>query len=127
MHYVEREIPTPEVYRDAHVQLDFDARIMSLDAIPIPLTRKEFALIAALVANAGEIMRREVLLNGVWGYGPMIRTRTLDVHIRRLRKKLGSYGDRYIETIFGVGYRFQPFQEYRPALAAAAAGSRAVA
>jgi DNA-binding response OmpR family regulator len=51
---------------------------------------------------------REVLLQDIWGYSREIRTRTLDVHIRRLRKKLGQYGDKYIETIFGVGYRFQP-------------------
>jgi DNA-binding response OmpR family regulator len=46
----------------------------------------------------------------VWGYTNEIRTRTLDVHVRRLRKKLGSYAEQYIETIFGIGYRFQPFR-----------------
>ena len=49
----------------------------------------------------------------VWGYSTEIRTRTLDVHVRRLRKKLGGYADQYIETIFGVGYRFQPFHAPR--------------
>jgi DNA-binding response OmpR family regulator len=46
----------------------------------------------------------------VWGYSNEIRTRTLDVHVRRLRKKLGQYSEQYIETIFGIGYRFQPFR-----------------
>jgi DNA-binding response OmpR family regulator len=66
-----------------------------------------------LVQNAGEIIPREALLWRVWGYSMQIRTRTLDVHIRRLRKKLGSYSEQYIETIFGVGYRFQPYRAQR--------------
>jgi DNA-binding response OmpR family regulator len=49
----------------------------------------------------------------VWGYSNQIRTRTLDVHIRRLRKKLGEHSGTYIETIFSVGYRFQPFRAPR--------------
>ena len=60
-------------------------------------------------SHAGEIIPREALLLQVWGYGAEIRTRTLDVHVRRLRKKLGGYADHYIETIFGIGYRFQPY------------------
>jgi len=76
------------------------------------LTRKEYELLSLLVQNAGEIIPREALLWRIWGYSTQIRTRTLDVHIRRLRKKLGTYSDQYIETIFGIGYRFQP---YRPA------------
>jgi two-component system phosphate regulon response regulator PhoB len=77
------------------------------------LTRKEYDLLALLVQHAGEIIPRDALLMQVWGYGSEIRTRTLDVHIRRLRKKLGGYADQYIETIFGIGYRFQPFHAPR--------------
>ncbi|MBM3812607.1 MAG: winged helix-turn-helix transcriptional regulator [Acidimicrobiia bacterium] len=100
-----------ELYDDHHVQVDFEHKQVKLDNRPIQLTRKEFELLAELVQNAGEIVPREQLLLDVWNYGPQIRTRTLDVHIRRLRRKLGHYGDRYIETIFGVGYRFQPYRE----------------
>jgi DNA-binding response OmpR family regulator len=78
------------------------------------LTRKEHELLSLLVANAGEIIPRDVLLMSVWGYSREIRTRTLDVHIRRLRKKLEPYGEHCIETIFGVGYRFQRFHGMRP-------------
>jgi DNA-binding response OmpR family regulator len=54
------------------------------------------------------------LLREIWGYGSGIRTRTLDVHVRRVRKKLGAFADQYIETIFGIGYRFQPYRLARP-------------
>jgi DNA-binding response OmpR family regulator len=100
-------------YQDAHLQVDFDEHLVRVDAQRLTLTRKEFDLLALLVANAGEIVPRGALLLRVWGYGPNIRTRTLDVHIRRLRKKLGGYSEQYIETIFGIGYRFQPFRMQR--------------
>jgi two-component system, OmpR family, alkaline phosphatase synthesis response regulator PhoP len=61
------------------------------------------------VRNAGKIIPRQVVLMCVWGYSNETRTRTLDVHVLRLRKKLGAYSKQYIETIFGIGYRFQPF------------------
>jgi DNA-binding response OmpR family regulator len=100
-------------YRDEHLSLDFDKQVAILDAQRMVLTRKEYDLLALLVQHAGEIIPRDALLMRVWGYSSEIRTRTLDVHVRRLRKKLGSYADRYIETIFGVGYRFQPFHAPR--------------
>jgi DNA-binding response OmpR family regulator len=98
----------PEQYQDSHLYLDFQRKTVALDLDRLRLTRKEYELLALLVQNAGEIVAREDLLLRIWGYGSQIRTRTLDVHIRRLRKKLGSYAELYIETIFGIGYRFQP-------------------
>jgi len=96
-------------YRDAHLSVDFHSHKATLDSIPITLTRKEYELLALLVRYAGVIVPRAELLMRVWGYSTEIRTRTLDVHIRHLRKKLGPYASRYIETVFGVGHRFQPY------------------
>ena len=67
------------------------------------LTRKEFALLEELARNQGRVMTREVLLDRVWGLAYYGDSRTLDVHIRRLRQKLGEPD--LIETITGVGYR----------------------
>ena len=95
-------------YRDQHLDMDIEQKTVRLDSRPLPLTRKEFDLLALLIQNAGDVVTREMLLLRVWGYNNQIRTRTLDVHIRRLRKKLGENSGAYIETIFSVGYRFQP-------------------
>lgn len=100
-------------YRDEHLSIDFDQQAVVLDGQRMVFTRKEYDLLSLLVQHAGEIIPREALLMRVWGYGSEIRTRTLDVHIRRLRKKLGNYSDRYIETIFSIGYRFQPYHAPR--------------
>jgi DNA-binding response OmpR family regulator len=100
-------------YRDEHLTMDFNQQAVALDSERMTLTRKEYDLLALLVQHAGEIIPREALLMRVWGYSAEIRTRTLDVHVRRLRKKLGGYAEQYIETIFGIGYRFQPFHAPR--------------
>jgi DNA-binding response OmpR family regulator len=100
-------------YRDEHLAIDFDQQTALVDNQRMILTRKEYELLSLLVQHAGEIIPRDVLLMRVWGYGAEIRTRTLDVHVRRLRKKLGSFAEQYIETIFGIGYRFQPFHAPR--------------
>ena len=72
------------------------------------LTRKEFALLNTLIKNTGRVATRQNLLDDVWGYSYFGDTRTLDVHIRRLRQKLGVCGT-CIETVVGVGYRFVGF------------------
>ena len=102
-----------KAYRDQHLAFDYGNTSAYIDLREIILTKKEHELMALLVENAGEIVPRDILLERIWGYGKDIRTRTLDVHIRRLRKKLFPYGDTYIETIFGVGYRFQKYREPR--------------
>ena len=89
-------------YRDEHLSLDFNQQTAILDAERMTLTRKEYDLLALLVQHAGEIIPREALLMQVWGYGAEIRTRTLDVHVRRLRKKLGEPA--LIHTVRHIGY-----------------------
>jgi len=100
-------------YQDAHLEIGGADKLVLLDSRRLRLTRKEYELLLLLVEYAGEVVPREILLMQVWGYGTEIRTRTLDVHIRRLRRQLGPYGVPYIETIFGIGYRFQPFRAGR--------------
>jgi DNA-binding response OmpR family regulator len=95
-------------YEDAHLIVDFQSETVRLDGQLLRLTRKEFALLAFLTRRAGDLVSRDALMTQVWNYNLEIRTRTVDVHIRRLRRNLGLYGKLYIETIFGVGYRFQP-------------------
>jgi DNA-binding response OmpR family regulator len=101
----------PIVYQDEHLAIDPQQETVLLDRERLVLTRKEYQLLMMLAANAGRVMPRDYLLEKIWNYGKGIRTRTLDVHIRRLRRKLGKMGDRYIETVFGVGYRFRTSHE----------------
>ena len=70
------------------------------------LTYKEYQLLVLLASNAGKVYTRDSLLSQVWGYDYLGGTRTVDVHIRRLRSKIGGAGNSYIETIWNVGYRF---------------------
>jgi DNA-binding response OmpR family regulator len=95
-------------YQDAHLRIDFESRIVTVDAKPLTFTRKEYDLLTFLVTHAGEVVPREALLVSVWGYATGVRTRTLDMHLSLLRKKLRPYSDRYIERVFRVGCRFQP-------------------
>jgi len=72
----------------------------------IAFPRKEFETLVYLVNNRGRVITRESLLNAVWGENVYVVDRTIDVHIRKIREKLGKYAD-YIETVKGVGYRFK--------------------
>jgi len=92
-------------YEDDLLRIDFANISVTCQGQSIRLTRKEFALLSALVRSAGRVSTRQRLLDDVWGQQYYGDQRTLDVHIRRLRQKLGACGDS-IETIIGVGYRF---------------------
>ena len=95
----------PPVYRGQHLVADFDAVSISVDGQPIRLTRREFELLRYLVENRNRVLSRDRLLERVWGYDRFIETRSVDVHVGRLRAKLGVAG-RQIETVVGLGYRF---------------------
>jgi DNA-binding response OmpR family regulator len=92
-------------YEDSRLQIDFADMRVVCEGEGVRLTRKEFALLSMLSKSAGRVATRQQLLDNVWGYQYFGDTRTLDVHIRRLRQKLGPCGDA-IETVVGVGYRF---------------------
>jgi DNA-binding response OmpR family regulator len=93
------------VYEDSRLQINFEEMKVVCAGSEVKLTRKEFALLAALARRPGRVAPRNQLLDDVWGQQYYGDTRTLDVHIRRLRQKLGPCGD-CIETVVGVGYRF---------------------
>jgi DNA-binding response OmpR family regulator len=92
-------------YEDGKLTIDFADMRVTCGGEAVKLTRKEFALLAQLARNIGRVASRQQLLDNVWGYQYFGDTRTLDVHIRRLRQKLGHCGE-CIETVVGVGYRF---------------------
>lgn len=90
------------------IELDPDARRACLDGAELDLSRKEFDLLAELMRNAGKVVKREDLMSKVWDVNWFGSTKTLDVHIGWLRRKLGddSNHPHYIETVRGVGFRF---------------------
>jgi DNA-binding response OmpR family regulator len=95
----------PLVYRGKHLTADFDAVAVSVDGEQVRLTRREFELLRYLVENRNRVLSRDRLLERVWGYDRLVETRSVDVHVGRLRGKLRQAG-RQIETVVGLGYRF---------------------
>ena len=93
------------LYRGSRIVADFDAVSVTVDGEPIRLTRREFELLRCLVENRNRVLSRERLLVRVWGYDQSIETRSVDVHVGRLRSKLRTAGPQ-IETVVGLGYRF---------------------
>jgi two-component system alkaline phosphatase synthesis response regulator PhoP len=87
--------------------IDVDKHEVSRNGELFQLTFKEFELLQILAENRGKVLTRDHLLDSVWGYEYYGETRTVDVHIRHLRKKIETDRDKYIETIRGVGYKIK--------------------
>jgi two-component system alkaline phosphatase synthesis response regulator PhoP len=92
-------------YRGDHLMADFEAVSVEVDSETVRLTRREFELLRYLVQNKNRVVSRDRLLERVWGYERSVETRSVDVHVGRLRSKLGDAA-RQIETVIGLGYRF---------------------
>jgi DNA-binding response OmpR family regulator len=96
----------PSYLKAESLVLDLGAHTAKLEEILLDLTATEFRLLAHLMRNRGRVQTREILLDRVWGYSFEGYSRTIDTHVRRIRKKLGDHQN-LIETVRGVGYRFK--------------------
>jgi len=96
-----------DVYDDGRLYIHFEDYLVRFEGHEPKLTLKEFGLLKLLAQNPGRVQSREKILDAVWGYNYYGESRTVDVHIRRIRKKLGPGADDYIDTVIGVGYRFK--------------------
>ena len=99
-------IESSEVTDVGGIIIDKAAHIVKIDGQEIDLSFKEFELLTYFVDNKGLALSREKILNNVWNYDYFGDARTIDTHVKKLRKKLGDKGD-YIKTIWGMGYKFE--------------------
>ena len=99
------EVPRLGRYEGDRLMADFEAVAIAVDGDPVRLTRREFELLQYLVHNKNRVVSRDRLLERVWGYERLVETRSVDVHVGRLRNKLRTAGHQ-IETVVGLGYRF---------------------
>ena len=99
-------IDSSEVTDVGGIIIDKAAHIVKIDGQEIDLSFKEFELLTYFVDNKGLALSREKILNNVWNYDYFGDARTIDTHVKKLRKRLGDKGD-YIKTIWGMGYKFE--------------------
>ena len=95
-----------EVKQAGAIVLDKTAHEVKIDGKQIDLSFKEFELLDYFLDNQGIALSRERILNSVWNYDYFGDARTIDTHVKKLRSKLGEYGD-YIKTVWGMGYKFE--------------------
>ncbi|MFE9447847.1 winged helix-turn-helix domain-containing protein [Streptomyces sp. NPDC006739] len=100
--------PAPSTGAEPLVRIDPEERTASVDGHRLDLTYLEFELLAHLVAHPHRVHTRDQLVTTVWGYGHVGDGRTVDVHIARLRRKLGAQHRQAIQTVRRVGYKFTP-------------------
>jgi len=95
-----------DLLRSGELTIDLERYEVSVAGRRVTLTYKEFQLLALLASNPGHVYTRDALLSQVWGYDYLGGTRTVDVHVRRLRSKVEAPGRTFVETVRNVGYRF---------------------
>jgi DNA-binding response OmpR family regulator len=95
----------PTTYVGKRIAVDFDGIAVSVAGSPVRLTKREFELLRFMIENRNRVLSRDRLLERVWGLDRHVETRSVDVHVGRLRSKLGDAG-RQIETVIGMCYRF---------------------
>lgn len=101
-----RTARTGQVIELGQLRLDISAHNLYVAGVKTELTYKEFEMLRYFMQNTGLVLTREMLLNEIWGIDAEIETRTVDMHIKTLRHKIGTCGE-YIQTVRGVGYRFE--------------------
>ncbi|MEO0072094.1 MAG: response regulator [candidate division WOR-3 bacterium] len=102
---LERKIAEEKIFSHAGLKVNFSRYEVLVDNKPVKLTRTEFKILQTMLMRPGWIFNRKQLLDEVWDYDKIVSERTVDVHIRNLRKKLGKYGQ-WIKSISGIGYKF---------------------
>lgn len=105
----EPDTPTDAVLTGGPVRMDIDRHVVTVNGEEVPMPLKEFELLEILLRNVGRVMTRGQLIERVWGADYVGDTKTLDVHIKRLRSKIepDSSAPRYVVTVRGLGYKFE--------------------
>lgn len=101
----DKMIKTDGYIKFKNLEIDTIAHSVKIDDEEVFFPKKEFQLLHFLLSNRGKVLSREVLLNHIWGENIYVVDRTIDVHVAKVREKLGSYAG-FLETIKGLGYRF---------------------
>jgi len=98
--------PGDQILKAGELVIDLERYDVTMSGRRVSLTYKEFQLLVLLASNPGRVYSREMLLSQIWGYDYLGGTRTVDVHVRRLRSKIEDPNHLFVETIWNVGYRF---------------------
>ncbi|KNZ42894.1 response regulator transcription factor [Acetobacterium bakii] len=93
--------------KNGELSIYSDERMVMLNDQEIHLTPKEFELLFLLASNLEQVFPRDVLLEKIWGYDYYGDTRTVDMHVQRIRRKIDTLGNKYIQTVFGIGYKMR--------------------
>lgn len=95
------------ILKNGELCLYADERMVTLNGKEIHLTPKEFELLFLLASNLEQVFPRDALLEKIWGYDYYGDTRTVDMHVQRIRRKIDTLGNKYIQTVFGIGYKMR--------------------